>query len=161
MITFLNKSKGKMIRRKVYIDVGSSDIHARKEEIKGFRRDFSRWLKRRAKRKTVKKKENNSFHAAEKQKLFPATFLLHSFYWFNNYRSISVPWARSPFHGSPMLFSDMNRAKQNMAPQNSTLINLINDDIKSIASERLSPIEREMDLCGSDDEVGWASEVNL
>lgn len=27
-----------------------------------------------------------------------------------------------------------------MAPQNSTLKNLINDDIKSITSERLSPI---------------------
>ena len=43
-----------------------------------------------------------------------------------------------------MLFSDMNEAKRNMAPQNSTLINLINDDdVESITSERLSPIEKE------------------
>lgn len=88
-----------------------------------------------------------------KQKTFPATFHNILFYWFNNYRNISVPWARSLFHNSPMLFSDMNKAKQNMAPQNSTLINLINDDIKSITSERLSPIEREADLSSSDDEV--------
>jgi hypothetical protein len=41
--------------------------------------------------------------------------------------------------------NNSNGTKQNMAPQNSTLINLINDDdIKSIAaSERLSPIQRE------------------
>lgn len=44
--------------------------------------------------------------------------------------------------------------KQNMAPQNSTLINLINDDIKSISSERLSPIEKESQFCNSEDEVG-------
>lgn len=52
-----------------------------------------------------------------------------------------------------MLFSDM---KRNMAPQNSTLINLINDDVKSITSERLSPIEKEFESSsGSGDEVGW------
>lgn len=44
-----------------------------------------------------------------------------------------------------------------MAPQNSTLINLINDDVKSIASERLSPIEKEAEISSSDDEVGKAA----
>lgn len=44
--------------------------------------------------------------------------------------------------------------EQNMAPQNSTLINLINDDVKSITSERLSPIKKEVNSCSSnDDEV--------
>jgi hypothetical protein len=53
-----------------------------------------------------------------------------------------------------LLFSDMNETKQNMAPQNSTLINLINDDdIRSIASERLSPIERDALEVSSGDEV--------
>lgn len=43
-----------------------------------------------------------------------------------------------------------------MAPQNSTLINLINDDVKSITSERLSPIEKEFESSsGSGDGVGW------
>lgn len=40
--------------------------------------------------------------------------------------------------------------------QNSTLINLINDDIKSITSERLSPItvqELELSSASSDNEV--------
>lgn len=54
-----------------------------------------------------------------------------------------------------MLFPDMNETKQNMAPQNSTLINLINDDVKSIISERLSPIEMESQLSSSDEEVRW------
>jgi hypothetical protein len=47
-----------------------------------------------------------------------------------------------------LLFSDMNK---NM--QNSTLINLINDDVKSIASERLSPIEQDIESSASDSEV--------
>lgn len=47
---------------------------------------------------------------------------------------------------------ETTKQRQNMAPQNSTLINLINDDIKSITSERLSPIEKEMELCCSDNE---------
>jgi len=60
--------------------------------------------------------------------------------------------ARS-IHDSPKttLFSDMNEAQRNMAPQNSTLINLINDDVKSITSERMSPIEKDVDV--SSDEV--------
>lgn len=39
-----------------------------------------------------------------------------------------------------------------MAPQNSTLINLINDDIKSITSERLSPIPQANFPSTSDDD---------
>lgn len=48
-----------------------------------------------------------------------------------------------------------------MAPQNSTLINLINDDVKSIASERLSPIEKEAEISSSDDEVGKAAKPTV
>lgn len=44
------------------------------------------------------------------------------------------------FVSSLLFFAFIFRREQNMAPQNSTLINLINDDIKSITSERLSPI---------------------
>lgn len=33
---FFNKSEGKMIRRKVYIDVGSSNTHAKNQEIRAF-----------------------------------------------------------------------------------------------------------------------------
>lgn len=39
-----------------------------------------------------------------------------------------------------------------MAPHNSTLINLINDDIKSITSERLSPIPQPNFPSTSDDD---------
>lgn len=50
-----------------------------------------------------------------------------------------------------------------MAPtQNSTLINLINDDIKSITSERLSPIAvQELDSTeSSDNEVTFLLDIN-
>lgn len=41
-----------------------------------------------------------------------------------------------------------------MAPQNSTLINLINDDdVESITSERLSPIAFEREAESSDEEL--------
>lgn len=60
-----------------------------------------------------------------------------------------------------LLFSDMNT--KNM--QNSTLINLINDDIKSITSERLSPITvQELELssaASSDNEVCEVSETRF
>ena len=48
-----------------------------------------------------------------------------------------------------------------MAPtQNSTLINLINDDIKSITSERLSPISvQEESSDNSDNEVCIVTEI--
>lgn len=43
---FFNKSVGKMIRRKVYIDVRSSNTHAKKQKIRAFRRDFPRLQRR-------------------------------------------------------------------------------------------------------------------
>lgn len=46
-----------------------------------------------------------------------------------------------------------NKKQQKMAPQNSTLINLVNDDdIKSISSERFSPIEKDSELFHHDSE---------
>lgn len=55
------------------------------------------------------------------------------------------------------------RNEQNMAPtQNSTLINLINDDIKSITSERLSPItvQELYSSASSDNEVRLVTKIN-
>ncbi|CRL03305.1 CLUMA_CG016185, isoform A [Clunio marinus] len=58
---------------------------------------------------------------------------------------------------------NVNVAKQNMAPQNSTLINLINDDIKSITSERLSPIERNVGgtSCSDEEEDEYDDEIPI